>query len=63
MWVRPEIPVVWAGIRGQTYLWPSSARSRPDLYPQRVPVKEALELYQGHRVVLEVVMTTVSCPE
>ena len=56
MWVRPEIPVVRAGIRGQDVPL-GHHRHAPalDLHPQGVPVKEALELYQGHRVVLEVV--------
>ena len=48
MWVRPDIPVVRAGIRGQDVPL-GHHRHAPalDLYPQRVPVKEALELYQG----------------
>ena len=48
MWVRPDIPVVRAGIRGQDVPL-GHHRHAPalDLYPQRVPVKEALEPTRG----------------
>ena len=48
MWVRPEIPSSGLVFEVRTYLLAIIGIAPAlDLYPQRVPVKEALELYQG----------------